>query len=122
VPKPTTVDGYLAHLPPERRAVMDDIRRAVRAAAPNATETIAYDMPAYRASTGRFLVSFGAYARHYSLFPASQVVVAAVGDEIRPFLSGRGTIKFPASKPVPLDLVRRVVEARVEELRADGDP
>ncbi|HET9613780.1 MAG TPA: DUF1801 domain-containing protein [Candidatus Limnocylindrales bacterium] len=114
--KHTTVDSYLAALAPDRRTVMDRIRSTVRSAAPDATETIAYDMPAYRARSGRFLVSFGSYARHDSLFPASQVVVARVGDEIRPFLAGRGTIRFRASEPVPLDLVRRVVEARRAEL------
>jgi uncharacterized protein YdhG (YjbR/CyaY superfamily) len=113
--KATTVDEQLAALPPERRAVMESLRAAIRAGAPAAEETIAYDMPAYRTPGGRFVVSFASFKAHYSLFPASDIVVERLGDEIRPYLAGRGTIRFPAGKPVPLDLVRRVVEIRVEE-------
>jgi uncharacterized protein YdhG (YjbR/CyaY superfamily) len=116
VAKFTTVDERLANLTPERRGVMDELRRTVREAAPNTTETIAYDMPAYRSADGRFVVSFDAFARHYSLFPASTVVVEQLGDEIAPYVAGKGTIRFPASAPVPLDLVRKVVQVRLEEL------
>ena len=111
-----TVDDYLATLPPDQRAVMDGLRATINAAAPDAVETIAHSMPALRSVDGRFLVSYDAYKRHYSLFPASDAVVAAGGDELRPYLAGKGTIRFPAGKPIPLDLVRRIVEARVREL------
>jgi uncharacterized protein YdhG (YjbR/CyaY superfamily) len=111
---PTTVDEYLATLPDDRRAVMEEIRRTVNAAAPDATETIAYNMPALR-SHGQFLISYDAFKQHYSLFPASDGVVSALGKEIEPYLVGKGTIRFPASRPVPLDLIRRVVEIRAGE-------
>ena len=111
-----TVDEYLATLPPDQRVVMDELRATINGAAPEATETIAYSMPALRSADGRFLVSYDAYKRHYSLFPASDAVVLAGGDELRPYLAGKGTIRFPAGKPIPLDLVRRIVEARVREL------
>ncbi len=81
----------------------------------SATETIAYDMPALRSPAGRFLVSYAAYKAHTSLFPASDAVVAACGAELTPYLSGRGTIRFPIGRPIPLDLVRRVVEVRWAE-------
>lgn len=120
--KATTVDEHLAALPEDRRAVMDGLRQTIREAAPAAVEAIAYDMPAFRTTSGKFLVSFDAYQRHYSLFPASDTVVEEIGEPIRPYLSGRGTIRFPASRPVPLDLVRRVVEIRVRETREGGKP
>lgn len=110
-----TVDEYLATLPPDQRAVMDELRATINAAAPDATETIAYSMPALRTADDRFLLSYDAYRRHYSLFPASDAVVTACGDELRPYLAGKGTIRFPAGKPIPLDLVRRIVEIRVRE-------
>jgi len=69
---------------------------------------------------GRFLVSYDAFARHCSLFPASDRVRAALGDELTPYLSGKGTIRFPADRPLPLDLVRRIVEARVAEVAAEA--
>jgi uncharacterized protein YdhG (YjbR/CyaY superfamily) len=115
VAKATSVDNYLSALPDDRRAVMEELRATIRAAAPEATESIAYDMPALRSDGGQFLVSYAAYKRHYSLFPASDAVVEALGDELTPFLSGKGTIQFPASAPIPLPLVRRIVETRVAE-------
>jgi uncharacterized protein YdhG (YjbR/CyaY superfamily) len=99
---------------------MDDLRRAIRAAAPDAEEVIAYRMPAFRSHGGQFLVSYDAYKRHYSLFPASDTVVRALGAEIEPYLAGRGTIRFPADRPIPVELVRRIVEIRVAENAARG--
>jgi len=113
--EPTTVDAYLAAMPDERRAAMEELRRTIRAAAPEATEAIAYRMPAFRSRGGKFLVSYDAYKRHYSLFPASGAVVEALGDELTPYLSGKGTIRFPADEPIPTALVMRIVKVRVEE-------
>ena len=112
---PGSVDEYLASFPPDRRAPMDELRRTIRAAAPEATETIAYQMPAYRSHGGQFLVSFAAYKRHYSLFPATQPVVEAVGGELTPYLAGKGTIRFPADRPIPTALVSQIVKVRFEE-------
>lgn len=112
---PSTVDEYLAGLPDDRRAVMEALRRTVKAAAPDAAETIAYQMPALRSHGGQFLVSYAAYKRHYSLFPASGAVVAALGKDLTPYLAGKGTIQFPANEPLPLALVTRIVAVRVAE-------
>ena len=108
---PATVDEYLAGLPEDRRTVMDELRRTITDAAPDASETIAYDMPALR-TDGQFLVSYAAYKNHYSLFPASGTVIAALGKELAPYLAGAGTIRFPAGRAIPMDLVSRVVKTR----------
>jgi uncharacterized protein YdhG (YjbR/CyaY superfamily) len=94
---------------------MTVLRETITAAAPDATETIAYAMPALRSHGGQFLVSYDAYKRHYSLFPASERVVEALGEELTPFLSGSGTIRFPADQPIPVSIVRRIVEVRYAE-------
>jgi uncharacterized protein YdhG (YjbR/CyaY superfamily) len=94
------------------------LRRTIRAAAPEATETIAYSMPAFRSHGGQFLVSYAAYKNHNSLFPASGAVVEALGEELRPFLAGKGTIRFPAGEPIPTALVTKVVAVRLEEIAA----
>ena len=112
--KATTVDDYLAALPDERRRAMEQIRAAVRAGAPEAHEVISYGMPALR-SHGQFLVSYDAFKRHYSLFPSSQGVVDGLGDAIRPYLAGKGTIRFPADQPIPVELIRRIAEIRFGE-------
>lgn len=112
---PTTVDEYVAALPPERRRVIELLRRTVSAAAPDATETIAYQMPALRSHGGQFLVSYAAFKRHYSLFPASGAVIDVCGEELTPYLAGKGTIRFPADQPLPVKLITEIVQVRVAE-------
>jgi uncharacterized protein YdhG (YjbR/CyaY superfamily) len=117
-----TVDEYLAALPDERRGPMEELRRAIRRAAPDAVETIAYSMPAMRSPSGRFLVSYDAFKAHYSLFPSTAGMEAELGDELRPYLAGKGTIRFPAEQPVPIGLVERLVRIRVAEVEATDRP
>src|SRR5258706_10499980 len=114
----TTVEDYLTTLPDDRRAAVKELRRTIRAAAPEATETIAYEMPAFRSHGGQFLVSYAAFKNHYSLFPASGAVIEALGEAIEPYLAGKGTIRFPASRPIPMALVTEVVKVRLKELSA----
>ena len=112
---PATVEDYLATLPEDRRAGVDQLRETIRAAAPGATETIAYSMPAFRSHGGQFLVSLASFKAHYSLFPASGAVVEALGEELAPYLAGKGTIRFPAKEPLPLATVSKVVKIRLAE-------
>ena len=112
---PASVDDYLAALPDDRRAGLEELRRTIKAAAPDATETIAYGMPALRSHGGQFLVSYAAYKRHYSLFPASEAVVKALGARLTPYLAGKGTIQFPADRPIPTAVVTKIVKVRFTE-------
>ena len=112
---PQAVDEYLSALPDDRRAAMETLRAAIRAGAPGAIESIAYRMPAFRSHGGQFLVSYDAYKRHYSVFPASEAVIEALGEELAPYLAGKGTIRFPADRPVPAELVTRIAEIRFGE-------
>ena len=112
---PTTVDEYLATLPADRRAVMESMRAAIKAGAPDADEALAYKMPAFRSHGGQFLVSYDAYKNHYSLFPASDPVVETLGEALTPYLAGKGTIRFPASKPIPAELVTAIARIRFDE-------
>ncbi len=120
--KPSSVEEYLAALPEERRAAMERLRQAIRAAAPEATELISYDMPAFKSHGGQFLVSYAAFKKHYSLFPASEAVIEAAGEELTRYLSGKGTIRFPADDPIPVALVERIVKTRLEENAAHERP
>jgi uncharacterized protein YdhG (YjbR/CyaY superfamily) len=109
------VDAYIDGLPEERREPMRQLRAIVREVAPDADELITYRMPGFKLGD-RFLVSFDAFKRHYSLFPGSAFVIAAIGPEIEPHVAGRGTLRFTAAEPLPLGLIRRVVEARLREV------
>ena len=117
--KHASVEAYLAALPADQRAVLEALRGTIRSAAPEASELLSYDMPAFKAG-GRLLVSYAAFKRHFSLFPASQAVLDALGDEIGPFVSGKATIQFTAERPLSQDIVRRVVEVRLEETAGRG--
>ncbi|MDQ2674182.1 MAG: DUF1801 domain-containing protein [Chloroflexota bacterium] len=109
-----SVDEYMATLPEDRRAAMEQLRVTIRAAAPQTTEAISYNMPAFRLD-GRFFVSYEAYKRHYSLFPWTDAMLAELGDAIQPYAVGRGTLRFPSDQPIPLDLVRRIIEVRLRD-------
>ncbi len=117
--EPSTVDAYLAALPPHRRAYMEELRRTIRAATPEATELMSYKMPAFK-SHGRLLVSYDAYKNHYSIFPSTDPVIEACGDELTPFLTGKGTISFPKDRPMPVALVTKIVRVRFAENAARG--
>jgi uncharacterized protein YdhG (YjbR/CyaY superfamily) len=113
--KYSTVDEYMAALPADRRAVMQALRRTVAEAAPQATETIAYNMPALRLR-GRFLLSYEAFKNHYSLFPWTDRIAQELGGELKPYIHGKGTLRFPASEDIPLDLIARIARIRLEEV------
>jgi uncharacterized protein YdhG (YjbR/CyaY superfamily) len=112
---PADVDKYLAALPAESRNCLEEMRQQIRAAAPAATESIAYGMPAFRLGK-RFLVSYNAFQSHCSLFPASEGVRKALGKELEANFAGKGTIHFKPSEPLPPDVVRQIVEIRLKEV------
>ncbi len=114
MPTPATVEAYLAGLPEPTRTALDRLRKTVLAAVPNGTETISYQMPAVRAE-GRIVVWYAGFKDHLSVFPASEGVLEAVGDAIKPFLSGKGTVRFTVEHPIPTGLVRKIVKARLAE-------
>ena len=117
---PTTIEACLATLSDDRGVGINLIREVVRAAAPDATEVIAYNMPAFRSHGGQFLVSFAAFKAHYSLVPASDAVIQALGPEIARYLAGKRTIRFGANDPLPLETVATVVKIRLAENAASA--
>lgn len=117
----TTVDDYMAALPGASRAALEKLRKTIKAAAPEATETISYHMPTFKLS-GRFLVSYAAFKDHCSLFPASGAVMEAHGEELQPYFSGKGTLRFKPDKPIPAALVTKIVRTRIEEASRESPP
>ena len=114
---PEAVDAYLAAVPEDQRSVLERLRETIRSAAPDAVEAIAYRMPAFRLR-GRFLVSYAAFRDHCSLFPLSGGILDELGDEVAPYRSGKGTLRFTVDRPIPTALVERIVRIRVREVSA----
>ena len=95
---------------------MERIRSIVRAGAPRATEAISYNMPAFRLG-GRFLVSYAAFKNHTSLYPIGDAIKRDHADALEGYETSKGTVRFPLDKPLATALVRRLVKARVAEVR-----
>jgi len=115
-PKPRTVDDYLAPLTGEKRSALEKLRKAIRAAAPRAQECISYGIPAFRLD-GRFLVAFGTAVRHCAFYPGSHPI-AVCRKELAEYDTSKGTVRFPAERPLPASLVRKLVKARIAERAA----
>ena len=113
---PRTVDEYLARVPPRFRASLERLRTSIRDAAPNAEEVISYQMPAFRQNG--MLVYFAAFEDHCSMFVASAKVRRRFASELRPFLTGKATIRFKPDRPLSTGLVKRIVRACVAEKAA----
>jgi len=109
---PATVDEYLATMPAATRAKLESIRRTIRAAAPEAAEKISYGIPTFVYHGN--LVHFAGYESHIGFYPGSSAV-RRFSDELGAYETSKGTIRFPLSEDVPLELVRRIVEFRVQE-------
>jgi len=114
--RPKSIDEYLAAVSDEQRAALEKIRKAVRAAAPGAQECISYGLPAFRLD-GKGLAAFGAAAGHCSFFPMSGKTVATLAKDLEGYDTSKGTIRFPPGKPLPAALVKKLVEARIAEIR-----
>ncbi|MCZ2400393.1 MAG: DUF1801 domain-containing protein [Phycisphaerae bacterium] len=102
---------------PDQRAALSRLRRAIRAAAPDADECITYGLPGFRLH-GRALVAFGARPSHCAFYPMSDTTIADHKDRLGAFETSKGTIRFQPGKPIPAALVRILVKSRIDEISA----
>jgi len=114
----TTIDQYLKPLPADKKAALQKLRKAIRAAAPKATECISYGIPAFRLD-GKMFLAFGAAANHCSFYPGAYPVRTLAG-ELAGYSTSKGTVRFPVEAPLPVALVRKLVRARLAEHKARG--
>jgi len=117
--KPKTFDEYLAAVGEDKRATLEKLRKIIRATVPKAEECISYGLAAFRLD-GKPLVALGATANHCAFYPMSSSTVLAHQEELKDYDTSKGTIRFPADKPLPAALVRKLVKARIAENRGQS--
>ncbi len=109
-----SIDEYIAEFPPSVQTALQEVRATIRTAAPEAVETISYTIPTFDLH-GRHLVHFAGYTRHIGFYPGATTVGEAFASELGPYKRGKGSVQFPIDEPLPLDLIRRMVEHRLRE-------
>jgi uncharacterized protein YdhG (YjbR/CyaY superfamily) len=112
-----SVDEYIRAQPKGAQPVLRRVRSIIRKAVPGAVEVISYQLPAYRLAEGPRVLYFAAWKQHYSLYPASDELVAAFRGALTPYRVSKGTLRFPLSEPVPLKLIERVAKFQAREAR-----
>lgn len=111
--KHTNIDGYIKSVPEEVQVILEKIRQTIRKAAPDAIETISYQMPAFKLN-GRVLVYFAGWKKHIGFYPTLSGT-AAFKKELSEYEGAKGSIKFPIDKPIPFALIGKIVKYRVKE-------
>jgi uncharacterized protein YdhG (YjbR/CyaY superfamily) len=111
---PKDVDTYLASLPEDQRATLQKLRETIKTAAPETAESISYGIPTFKYK-GRPLIHFGAAKKHCAIYG---LVPDAFKDELKQYDTSKGTIRFPADKPLPATLVKKLVKTRMAEIEA----
>jgi uncharacterized protein YdhG (YjbR/CyaY superfamily) len=108
----STIDEYVKCFPYETQKKLEEIRAAVKMIAPDAEEKISYQMPTFDLNGN--LVHFAAYKNHIGFYPIPSGM-AAFEQELKEYKSGKGSVQFPIDKPLPMELIKRIVKFRVEE-------
>jgi len=107
----TIIDEYISKFPKDVRDVLEELKRVIKKTAPKAEETIRYGIPTFTLNGN--LVHFAAFKNHIGFYPTPSAI-EAFKKELSPFKQSKGTVQFPLDKPIPLELVKKIVEFRVQ--------
>ena len=113
---PQNMDEYIAGFPKDIQEILQKIRMTIKQAAPNAEETISYKMPTFNLK-GQYLVYFAAYKKHIGLYPVPRGI-QPFKDELSDYAGDKSTVRFPLDKPMPFDLISRIVKFRVKKMQS----
>ncbi len=112
--KPTTIDDYISTFPEATQAALQQVRDAVKQAAPDADETISYNMPTFKYGK-KYLVHFAGYKNHIGFYALATDTPEFAEDFAR-YKKSKASVQFPLSEPMPVDLIQRVVKFNVAKL------
>ena len=113
------VDDYLAAVPEPQRTTLEAVRATLAALLPEAEQGIAYGVPCFKEG-GKGVAGFASYTNHCTYLPMSGSITSELADELRGYVTAKGSVQFPADEPLPADLVARLVEARRREIAGPG--
>lgn len=116
--KPKSISDYIAGLPSKAQKHMEQIRALIKKTVPEAEETISYGMPAFNLN-GHYLIYFGGYRDFVSLYPAPREN-PAFKEEIAAYAGGKGTVRFPLEKALPLRLIKKIIQFRLKDNKNRG--
>jgi uncharacterized protein YdhG (YjbR/CyaY superfamily) len=116
MPPAESIEQFLDGVPPDKCRALQHLRDEIRRLVPEATESISYGVPAFKLG-GRPLVSFGAARDHCTFYVQSPAVIEAFAQDLAGFRLSKGSVQFSPERPIPADLVRKLVEARMAEVR-----
>jgi Uncharacterized conserved protein len=112
----TSVDQYIKSFPPSTQSLLQEIRNVIREAAPQAEETISYNMPVFKQDG--HLVYFAANKAHIGFYPGDSTTTSLFADELTAYKTSKGAIQFPFDQPIPHKLVKKIVKHRIQENKA----
>jgi uncharacterized protein YdhG (YjbR/CyaY superfamily) len=112
---PTEIDRYLAGLDEPKRSTLESLRRSIMDVVPEAEQCISYGMPAFKVQ-GKTVAGFAAFKNHLSYLPHSGSVLTTLTDDVAPYETSKGSLKFAIDAPLPERLVQKLVRARMQEL------
>lgn len=115
-PSVKTIDEYISGFPEDVQEILQNIRKTIRKAVPEAEETISYKMPTFNLN-GTYLVYFAAWKTHIGLYPRTAGMEAEFAQELSGLMSSKGTIKFPLTKPISYELIGKIAAFRAKEIR-----
>ena len=108
-----SIDEYIGTFPEDVQKILEELRATIRATAPGAIETISYNIPTFTLN-GKYLIYFAGWKNHISLYPIP-TGSEAFNKQIAKFAEGKGTLKFPLDKPLPLKLITNIVKLKLAE-------
>lgn len=107
------MDEYISTFPKDMQKILEELRSTIRAAAPSAQESISYNIPTFTLN-GKYLIYFAGWKNHISIYPIP-TGSAAFNKQVSKYVEGKGTLKFPLNKPLPLNLITKMVKLKVAE-------
>jgi len=108
-----SMDDYIATFPEDVQNILKQVRSTIKAAAPTAEETISYEIPTFKLN-GKYLIYFAGWKNHISIYPIP-AGDAAFRKAVEPYVSGKGTLKFPLDKPIPYQLITQMVKLQIAD-------